>query len=163
MAQPEAQNLSTRALIVQEALAKKGFHMKVVELPSSTRTAKDAAQSIGCEVAQIIKSLVFRTQDTKMPILILASGINQVNETAAANHVGEKLEKADATFVREKTGFAIGGIPPLGHKEKILTYIDADLLSFETLWATAGTPNAVFNLKSSELVNLTHGKVISIK
>ncbi len=135
----------------------------MVELPTSTRTAEDAAKAIGCTVGQIIKSLVFCTKHTHKPVLVLASGINRVNEKAIAHHVGEEIIKADADYVREVTGFAIGGIPPIGHKQHIPTYIDEDLLRFQEVWAAAGTPHAVFNLGSENIVNLTGGKVISVK
>lgn len=155
--------LSKSAQSVQDALGKKGVTFKVVELPSSTRTAQEAADTIGCEVAQIVKSLIFRTKETNKPILVLASGINRVNEKLIEKILGEKITKADAEFTREHTGFAIGGVPPLGHKNTIDTFIDEDLLNYEILWAAAGTPNAVFDLHSSELKDLTNGKVVSIK
>lgn len=155
--------LSKSAQSVQDALSKKGIEAKVVELPASTRTAEDAAKAIGCQVAQITKSLIFRTKHTSKPILVLASGINRVNEKTIARAIGEEIVKADADFTREVTGFAIGGIPPIGHKQKIDTYIDKDLLQYKELWAAAGTPNAVFSLKSSELEDLTGGTIIAIK
>lgn len=156
-------SLSKSAQSVQDALAQKGLTLKVVELSASTRTAQEAATAIGCTVAQIVKSLIFRTKDTNTPILVLASGINRVNEKAIEKHIGEQLLKADADFTREVTGFAIGGIPPIGHKQHIQTFIDEDLLTYEELWAAAGTPHAVFCLKSSDLVMLTHGTVTPVK
>lgn len=156
------ETLSKSAERVQQALTKKGMDFKVLELPSSTRTAVEAAETIGCTVAQIVKSLLFKTQNTNKPILILASGVNRVNEKSIASHLGEKIEKADADFTRTITGFAIGGIPPLGHNQQIDTLIDEDLLKLGKLWAAAGTPNAVFCLNAADLENLTGGKVISI-
>src|SRR5271156_3889383 len=155
--------LNKSAQSVQDVLTKKGINVRVVEFPASTRTAEDAAKAIGCQVAQIVKSLIFRTKRTNRPILVLASGVNRVNEKTIAQVVGEEIGKADADFTREVTGFAIGGIPPVGHKTKIETLIDEDLLQFEELWAAAGTPNAVFNLKSADIADLTEGKIISIK
>ena len=155
--------LSQSAQSVQDALSKKGLEAKVVELPASTRTSEDAAKTIGCQVAQIIKSLIFRTKHTNKAILVLVSGINRVNEKTVASQAGEEIVKADADFTREVTGFAIGGIPPTGHKQKIETYVDEDLLQHEELWAAAGTPNAVFSLNSAVIESLTGGKVISIK
>lgn len=155
-------SLSSSAQKVQSALAEKGFDMQVQELPASTRTAAEAAEAIGCTVAQIVKSLVFRGDRSGKPILVLASGVNRVDVEAVAEHVGETLGKADAGFVRESTGFAIGGIPPLGHVQPLDTFIDADLLNHETLWAAAGTPHAVFQLASADLVELTHGHVIPV-
>jgi prolyl-tRNA editing enzyme YbaK/EbsC (Cys-tRNA(Pro) deacylase) len=157
-----SQTLSKAAQSIQDALASKGLETRVVELSSSTRTAEDAARTIGCHVAQIVKSLIFRTRDTGRPILVLASGVNRVNEGAIAERVGEKIAKADAAFARETTGFAIGGIPPVGHKQPIATFIDQDLLVHAEVWAAAGTPNAVFCLASSALEGLTGGTIISI-
>lgn len=160
----EAKKLSKSAQSVQEILSQKGLALEVVELSSSTRTANDAAATIGCEVAQIVKSLLFYTETSKQPVLILASGCNRVNEKAIEKIIGEVILKADAVFTREMTGFAIGGVPPIGHKHKIkYIFIDEDLLKFEKLWAAAGTPNAVFSLHSRDLENLTNGKVCSIK
>ncbi len=155
--------LSQSAQVIQEALTRKGLTTRVVELAASTRTAAEAAQAIGCQVAQIAKSLIFRTKMTGKPILVLASGSNRVNEKTVARHVGEEIAKADADFTREVTGFAIGGIPPIGHKQKIETYIDKDLLQYKELWAAAGTPHAVFSLDSANLESLTGGKIISIE
>ena len=107
--------------------------------------------TIGCQVGQIVKSLLFCTKETQRPVLVLASGKNRVNEEAIQRYIGEKIVKADADFTREVTGFAIGGIPPLGHKNSIsLVYIDEDLLQYEILWAAAGTPYAVFSLPAKD-------------
>jgi prolyl-tRNA editing enzyme YbaK/EbsC (Cys-tRNA(Pro) deacylase) len=155
--------LSRAAQSVQEALARKGLALEVVELAASTRTAEEAARAIGCQVAQIIKSLVFRTRGTGRPVLVLASGANRVNEKAIGQLVGEAVAKADADFTRETTGFAIGGIPPVGHKQPIETLIDQDLLAHAELWAAAGTPHAVFRVEAAQLAELTGGRVVSIK
>ncbi len=155
--------LSKSAQSVQDALSNQGIEAEVLELPASTRTAEEAAKAIGCQVAQITKSLVFRTKHTDKAVLILVSGVNRVNEKTIAKEVGEEIVKADADFTREKTGFAIGGIPPVGHKQKLETYIDEDLLQYDELWAAAGTPHAVFRLEPAILQKLTDGKVISVK
>jgi prolyl-tRNA editing enzyme YbaK/EbsC (Cys-tRNA(Pro) deacylase) len=155
--------LSKSAQTIQDFLSAQNIPAQVIELPDSTRTADDAAKAIGCRPAQIVKSLIFKTKHTHKPILVLASGPNRVNEKLIAQAVNEEITKADADFVREKTGFAIGGIPPLGHKEKIETYIDADLLTHEILWAAAGTPHAVFSIYSTFLQSLTQGIILSIK
>lgn len=155
--------LSKSAQNVQEALHKMGLEFKVLELAESTRTANDAAETLGCMVGQIVKSLIFRTKQSNQPLLVLASGANRVNEKTIAHIVGEKIEKADAAFTREVTGFAIGGVPPVGHKKPLETLIDEDLLAFQEVWAAAGTPNAVFKLEPTALLNLTNGKVISIQ
>ena len=100
---------------------------EVIETPESTRSAEEAAKAIGCSVSQIVKSLIFCTVHTRKPILVLASGSNRVNEKRIAQYVGEEIAKATADFTKEVTGFAIGGIPPIGHKQNIPTYIDEDL------------------------------------
>ena len=155
-------SLPPSALRVQSALRDGGFQGEIVELPQSTRTAAEAARAVGCAVGQIVKSLVFRTRHTERPLLILASGANRVNARVIADLVGEPIEKADAEFVRARTGFAIGGIPPVGHSEAIETLVDEDLLSFPEIWAAAGTPNTVFCLTPADLVRLARGRVVRI-
>jgi prolyl-tRNA editing enzyme YbaK/EbsC (Cys-tRNA(Pro) deacylase) len=139
-----------------------GFTLQVVELPSSTRTAMEAAQAVGCQVGQIVKSLIFKAKRSERPMLVVASGANRVNERSIEELIGEPLGKADADFVRQRTGFAIGGVPPLGHSEKIETFIDEDLLQYAEIWAAAGTPNAVFRLTPNDLVQMTGGQVAKI-
>lgn len=156
------QTLSKSAQSVQNVLDNHSVKTTVVELASSTRTAQDAAQSIGCTIEQIVKSLIFVTKDTNKPILVLASGPNRVNESVIESIIGEKIVKADATFTRDVTGFAIGGIPPVGHKQHIPTLIDQDLLKHNELWAAAGTPNAVFCLTANDLLAMTGGKIVAI-
>ena len=148
---------------VQDSLKNRGFSCQVVELPQSTRTAKEAAQAIGCGVEQIAKSLVFRGTNTRTPILVVASGVNRVNESKLSDRVSEPIEKADADFIRERTGFVIGGVPPIGHIERLETFIDEDLMQYDEIWAAAGTPHAVFRLTPSDLVKMTDGWVIPIK
>jgi len=140
-----------------------GIDLEVVELPASTRTAVDAASAIGCSVAHIVKSLLFRTVAGKEPLMVLASGVNRVNESRIAELVGEPIEKADAAYVREKTGFVIGGVPPVGHPVTIRTFIDEDLLKLDEIWAAAGTPNSVCKLSADVLVKITNGEVKAIK
>ncbi len=147
---------------VQQALQAMGYTYSVVELPATTRTARDAARAVGCQVAQIAKSLVFKTASGH-PVLVVASGINRVDETLLAKLVGEPVEKADADFVRRHTGYAIGGVPPVGHINPLPTYIDEDLLSLGEIWAAAGTPNAVFRLDPADLPRMTGGQVVTIK
>lgn len=146
----------------QEALARLGREFSVVEFDASTRSSADAAVAIGCGVAQIAKSLVFRAKPSGRPVLVIASGANRVDEKRIESELGEKLGKADADFVREKTGFAIGGVPPVGHATAPATFIDRDLLQFAEIWAAAGTPNAVFRLTPSDLVAITGGKVVDL-
>ena len=155
--------LSSSAQKVQEALSRQGFSFCVRELPASTRTAREAAVAVGCRVEQIAKSLIFRGTQTDAPILVIASGINRVNESRLADLVGEPVAKPDAEFVRAHTGFSIGGVPPVGHTNPIKTWLDEDLLQWDVIWAAAGTPNAVFELRSDDLQKLTHGEIAQIK
>jgi prolyl-tRNA editing enzyme YbaK/EbsC (Cys-tRNA(Pro) deacylase) len=155
-------SLSASAQRVQDALDQLGLTLEVVELPDSTRTAVDAAQAIGCTVAQIAKSLIFRGKQSDRPVLVIASGSNRVNEKAIRREWGESIGKADADFVRTRTGFVIGGVPPVGHLENLDTFIDEDLMKLNEIWAAAGTPNAVFRLLPDDLLRATAGKVISI-
>jgi prolyl-tRNA editing enzyme YbaK/EbsC (Cys-tRNA(Pro) deacylase) len=148
---------------VQNALDAFGMKLTVVQMDRSTRTALDAAYAIGCELGQIVKSLVFRGELSSRPILVLASGVNHVDVRIVAGAVGENLEKADAEFVKEKTGFVIGGVPPLGHNTPIQTYFDKDLMDWDVLWAAAGTPNSVFRLTPHELMTITKGIILEIK
>lgn len=156
-------SLKESAQRVQEKLLELGYSNKVLELPDSTRTAQEAADAIGCEVAQIAKSIIFRLKNSNKPLLIVASGVNRINEKQIAKQLNEKLGKADADFVREYTGFVIGGVPPLGHKENVMTFIDEDLFQYNTIWAAAGHPKAVFQLTPDELVQMTKGQVVSVK
>lgn len=153
----------TSARKVREALGALGGDFRVVEFPATTRTAADAAKAIGCSVAQIAKSIVFRTASTRQPVMVIASGANRVNEARVAELVGEPIEKADAGFVREKTGFAIGGVPPLGHAGPIRIFIDEDLLALGEIWAAAGSPNSVFRLDAARLPEIIAGAVERIK
>ncbi|MGD1995309.1 MAG: YbaK/EbsC family protein [Anaerolineae bacterium] len=154
--------LSPSARKVQEALRELGFSYEVTELPQTTRTATDAARAVGCQVGQIVKSLVFKTESSHRPILVIASGPNRVNEEKIAEFLSEPVAMADADFVRERTGFAIGGVPPVGHRQRLETFIDEDLLEYERVWAAAGTPNAVFSLDPADLTKMSGGRVVSI-
>ena len=158
-----SKELSLTAQKVQDTLKARGFTCQVVELPDTTRSAKEAAQAIGCQVGQIVKSLVFKSKHTHKPILVVASGPNRVNEKKIGEFVSEPIAKADADFVRNRTGFVIGGVPPVGHSEQLETFIDEDLLQYEEIWAAAGNPNAVFKLTPDELEKMTEGKIVSVK
>ena len=154
--------LSKSAQRVQDALHACGVSFQVQELPQSTRTAVEAAQAIGCRVEQIVKSLVFRGRASGRPILVVASGVNRVNEKLVAALVGEPIGKADADYVREQTGFVIGGVPPVGHPAPLRTVIDEDLLQYDEVWAAAGTPHAVFRLTPADLTRIVSGHVARI-
>jgi prolyl-tRNA editing enzyme YbaK/EbsC (Cys-tRNA(Pro) deacylase) len=140
---------------VRAALEAAGVDARVVELPQSTRTAVEAAQACGCEVAQIVKSLVF-VDGAGEAVLVLTSGSNRVDEKRLG------LQRAGAELVREKTGYAIGGIPPVGLATPVRTLIDEDLLRFERIWAAAGTPNAVFEMRAADLPRMTGGTVTRV-
>lgn len=147
---------------VQEALRALGLGHEIVDLGLSARTAADAAAAVGCRVDQIAKSLVFRLRETGRPLLVVTSGAHRVDEAKVAALVGETLERADAAFVRAETGFAIGGVAPVGHAKPLLTLIDEHLLTFDAIWAAGGHPNAVFRLTPDELVAMTGGRLAAV-
>lgn len=150
------------AKAVQKAIDEAGLQCEVMELPASTRSAKDAAAAIGCKVEEIAKSIIFQGEESKLAIMVIASGTNRINEKMVSTEVGEQLKQATPEFAREVTGYAIGGVPPCGHKSKIRILLDSDLMNFEQVWAAAGTPNAVFKLTPSDLTLLTQGQVIKV-
>ncbi len=155
--------LSSSAQKVQDLLISQGFDCKVIEFTESTRTAQEAADRAGCLLGQIIKSLIFKGKTSHKPILVLTSGANRVDEKRISEYAGESITRADADFVRAVTGFAIGGVPPLGHIQKMETYLDEDLLQYQTIWGAAGTPNAIFELTPNDLIKMTDGKVVRVK
>jgi prolyl-tRNA editing enzyme YbaK/EbsC (Cys-tRNA(Pro) deacylase) len=155
--------LKSSAQKVQKELQARGLNCKVVQMQKTTRTAKDAARAVGCEVGQIVKSLIFKSKRSRKPILVVASGVNRVNEKVLGKQISEPVKMANPEFVREMTGFAIGGVPPVGHQNPLTIFIDEDLLQYEEIWAAAGTPHAVFKLTPDELKSITAGKVISVK
>jgi Cys-tRNA(Pro) deacylase len=157
------ENLKPAAHKVQAALASLGLDCQVMELKKTTRSASEAAEAVGCKIGQIVKSLVFMGRHTLKPVLVVASGANRVNEKRLAELVSEPVKMPDADYVKQKTGFAIGGVPPLGHRETLETYIDEDLLTFDEIWAAAGTPNALFKLTPQDLQLMTSGQIVSIK
>lgn len=155
--------LSKNAQRVQDALEAHGFEFTVQELPDSTRTAQDAAKAIGCRVPQIAKSIIFRSSQSNDPVLAIASGANRVDVHKISAHLDEAIEIANADYVKEQTGFPIGGVSPVGSKTPVVTFIDEDLLEYDEIWAAAGTPFAVFKLASENLPALTKGTVIDLK
>ncbi len=154
--------LSNSAKRVQDFLSAKGFAFEVKEMPSSTRTAQEAADSIGCDVSQIAKSLVFREKKTDRPILVIASGAHRVDVKKIQHATGLKLGRANADFVKERVGYAIGGVPPVGHSEPLKTILDPTLKEHDVIWAAAGTPFAVFRLTPSDLEVLTDGVWVAL-
>jgi len=155
--------LSLSAQKIQNLLNSLGYDYTVIEHAESTRTAQEAADRAGCELGQIVKSLIFRGKTSGKPILVLTSGANRVDEKRISGYAGETISRADADFVRTVTGFAIGGVPPIGHAGEMETYLDEDFLSYQTIWAAAGTPNAIFELKTEDLQKMTNGKIAQVK
>ncbi len=147
------------ALKIQAIL---GNEFEVLEFEESTRSAADAAAALGCDVAQIAKSMVFTAADSRRPVLVVASGPVRVDVDKVSKLLGEAIERATPEFVREHSGFAIGGVPPIGHRVAPEIFIDETLLQFSELWAAAGTPNAVFRLSPSDLESLTKGVIADI-
>src|SRR5690606_40951216 len=139
-----------------------GLDIEVRTMSQSTRTAEEAAAACGCAVGQIVKSLVCRGKETGKPYLLLVSGSNRVNEKAVGKIIGEALQRPDAHYVRDITGFAIGGIPPIGHASRLTTYMDGDLLQYEVVWAAAGTPESVFPVAPADLRDKAGAEVIAV-
>lgn len=148
---------------VRSALTAAGLSAEIKEFDASTRTSAEAAAAIGCQVSQIAKSLVFRAKSSGKAVLVIASGTNRVDEKKLSALIGEKIGKADADFVRTETGFAIGGVAPVGHTGTVKLLIDADLQQFDEIWAAAGAPNAVFRLTPAQLVRVTGGEIADVK
>ncbi|MCL4440190.1 MAG: YbaK/EbsC family protein [Eubacteriales bacterium] len=158
-----SETLSSSAQKVQDVLKALGFSHRVMELTQTTRTSVEAAEAVGCEVGQIAKSLVFKSKNLNRPVLIIASGSNRVNEKRIKEYLAEAIGKADADFVRQQTGYAIGGVAPVGHPAQMEIFIDEDLFQNQEIWAAAGNPNALFKLTPADLVKMTGGRVVSIK
>lgn len=156
-------DLRDSAKRVQEALHQYNIDAKVLEFKELTRTSQEAANTIGCEVGQIAKTLIFKGKKSGKPVCIIASGINRVDEKKIAIYIGEPIEQADADYVVKCTGFAIGGVPPVGFKLESTILIDEDLMGYPEIWAAAGTPYAVFQLTPDALLRITQGQVINVK
>jgi len=156
----EIMELAKSSQKVQAYLYSFGLEIKVLELTESTRTAQEAAAAAKCEVGQIVKSLVFRSGEDAL--MFLVSGKNQLNVQKVQDLIGKVISKADADFVKQKTGYVIGGVPPVAFSSQIETFIDEDLMKYEDVWAAAGTPHAIFQVKSNDLPRLTNGKVIAV-
>jgi prolyl-tRNA editing enzyme YbaK/EbsC (Cys-tRNA(Pro) deacylase) len=159
----DQKSLSSSAQKIQDQIKSLGYDYMVMEHAESTRTAQEAADRAGCELGQIVKSLIFKGKESGKPILVLTSGANRVDEKRISEYAGEAIGRADADFVRAVTGFAIGGVPPFGHLQKLETYFDEDFLQYETIWAAAGTPNAIFEVKTSDLQKMADAKTARVK
>lgn len=147
---------------IQQVLQQHNLDIRVIEFKDTTRSAQEAADTIGCEIGQIAKTLIFKGANAK-PICIIASGKNRVDEKKIEQLIGQAIEKSDADFVLKYTGFAIGGVPPVGYTLDIEPLIDRDLMSYTEIWAAAGTPFAVFNITPANLVHITGGRIVDIK
>jgi prolyl-tRNA editing enzyme YbaK/EbsC (Cys-tRNA(Pro) deacylase) len=147
---------------VRAALASNGLAAEIVALPDAARTARAAAEAIGCAVAQIANSLVFRGERSGAALLVMTSGAHRVDLSRVAALAGEPVGKADAAFVREATGFVIGGVAPVGHVAPLRTFVDRSLLGHAEIWAAAGHPHTVFRLTPELLVRLTGGSVADV-
>ncbi|WP_421695872.1 YbaK/EbsC family protein [Aestuariivirga sp.] len=147
------------ALRVQEAL---GPSFIVVEFAESTHTAQEAADAIGCSLAQIAKSILFRSQTGKA-VLVIASGVSKVDEKKIRTLLGEKIERASPEFVKEATGFEVGGVPPVAHVSSCVVFLDENLKAYPTLWAAGGTPNAVFEIGFGQLAEMSGAIVADVK
>jgi prolyl-tRNA editing enzyme YbaK/EbsC (Cys-tRNA(Pro) deacylase) len=143
---------------VRAALAACGVAAEIVELPGAARSAKAAAAFLGCAIGQIANSLVFRAPSTDRALLVMSSGARRVDTARLAALAGEPIGKADADFVRRHTGFAIGGVPPIGHRSSLGTYVEKSLAAHPEIWAAAGHPHTVFCLSYAELVRITGGE-----
>lgn len=157
-----SQELKSSSQRVQDFLSRHGQQFVVRQMPASTRTAAEAAEAVGCNIGQIAKSLIFKNKATGEPVLIVASGANMVCTRKVEQAMGIKLSKADADFVREKVGYAIGGVPPVAHHAQVTTILDPSLKRYDAIWAAAGTPNSLFELHSNELEQLTQGTWVEL-
>jgi len=146
------------ALKVQAVL---GPDFQVLEFEASTRTSQEAASAIGCTVAEIAKSLIFKSAEGRA-VLVIVSGANRVDEKKVQMLLGQRISRADADFVRDRTGYAIGGVPPVGHASTPLVLIDRGLQRFPYVWAAGGTPNSVFCIAPADLIRLTQGRVADV-
>jgi prolyl-tRNA editing enzyme YbaK/EbsC (Cys-tRNA(Pro) deacylase) len=159
MQNPPDGSLPDKCQRVRAALAQKGLDVEIRIFPETTRTAAEAAVAIGCNQAQIAKSLIFQARDSGRPVLAVLSGTNRLDTARLQTLLGEKVGRADANFVRQTTGFAIGGVPPLGHEKPVVTYFDRDLLGYGEIWAAAGTPFSVFGCEPKALAAACQAEV----
>lgn len=155
--------LKNSAQRIQDTLHEHKLGIQVIEFKETTRTSQEAANAIGCDVGQIAKTLIFKGKSSGKPFCIIASGKNRVDEKKIVQVFGEEIEKPDAEFVLKHTGFAIGGVPPIGYELETKPLIDEDIMKYSEIWAAAGTPNSVFRLSPDDLLQITHGRIGDIK
>ena len=149
-------------LKVIDTIKQKGIEIDILNLDVSTKTSQEAADAVGCDIEQIAKSIVFFESIQNKLVQIFVSGPNKVNLESFQNQTNLRIEKADAEYVRESTGFAIGGVAPLGHKNRPLYFIDETLIDFHEVWCAAGTPSSLFKLKTEDLLKATEAKILNI-
>ncbi|MCD8568044.1 MAG: YbaK/EbsC family protein [Geovibrio sp.] len=147
---------------VAGALRELGVNTEVLTFSQSTKTSQEAADAAGCELAQIAKSIVFRAKSADKAVLVITSGVNRVDTKLIRDHLGEKPDKADADFVREKTGYVIGGVPAIAHKEEPIVFLDETLMEFAEIWSAAGSPYSIYKITPQELLRITGAKVIRV-
>ena len=147
---------------MRDALARAGLDAEIVELPGAARTARAAADYLGCDVGQIANSLVFRAQTSDGAVLVMSSGAKRVDVARLSALVGEPIGKADADFVRSRTGFVIGGVAPVGHIGELEKFVDRSLAAYDAIWAAAGHPHTVFRLTYAQLLAITGGAAVDV-
>ena len=147
---------------MRDALARAGLDAEIVELPGAARTARAAADYLGCDVGQIANSLVFRAQTSDGAVLVMSSGAKRVDVARLSVLVGEPIGKADADFVRSRTGFVIGGVAPVGHIGELEKFVDRSLAAYDAIWAAAGHPHTVFRLTYAQLLAITGGAAVDV-
>lgn len=160
--QPDHAARNSRARVA-EALTRLGIAAEVVELDESTRTSVEAAAAIGCEVAQIAKSIVFRGRRSDRCVLVIASGADRIDEKKVGAELDEPISKADADYVRSRTGFAIGGVAPVGHSGPVTILVDRRLWNLDPIWAAAGTPRSVFRISADALHRIPCIRVVDVR
>lgn len=154
--------LKSSSTRVRDFLLSQNARADIITLPSACRTSQQAADALGCSVAQIAKSVIFRNADTDTPVLIVASGVNRVDVDKVQSALGITLGKANASFVKRTVGFVIGGVAPIAHAGPVQTLLDPDLQQYTSIWAAAGTPETVFELTPAELARLTGGQWLDV-
>jgi len=148
---------------VEHALLALGIQTEIIDFPQGTRTSAEAAAAIGCNVEQIAKSVVLRAKVSNLPVVVIASGANRVCEKKVSALIAEPVGRADADFVRKTTGFAIGGVAPVGHISPVHLLVDQDLQSIDPLWAAAGTPSSVFRVTAAQLFALPFARLADVR
>jgi len=159
---PKEQSIRSNASVLRVAAALAGHGAEIIVTEEPAHSAAEAARVLGCELAQIAKSIIFRSKDTDRVVLVVTSGANRVNEKRVIEEIGEKIGKADADFVKERTGFSIGGVSPLGHLTPAITLMDQDLLRYAEVYPAAGHPNSMFRIAPADLARIANARVCAV-